>query len=434
MMKNIIFIFEFVSGGGFNKVNIPISLFCEGYGMLRSIIMDFKSLNFEIKTMLDYRILHLAQYLPVDDISITDSKDNFVKRFKTFVEESEYIFIIAPESSKILYNLTDIVKKSKKILLSTNLEGIELGMSKLNTYSYFKKKKISTPKTFLIPIRNKQLDYEFIHQKFNTLKKPIIIKPEDGVGAESVYYFESQSQITHFFLNFQHKIEYGRKYLLQEFIEGKDLSVSLIGVPYKADSQLKNPLLLSINSQNIDIKNSDYESEYYGGTTPIENYEKIRNKLDVVLEKINSSIISGYYGIDFISTNDAKQFFIEINPRLTTSYIGLRNAINYNPAQLIFNSKLNCTDKCEVKYLNHSIFSRIEMDYREKIQDLEINKELSHKLMKEIPEFVTPPISLNKSNHFASFIATKSKNLHDSKKRIYEIKNTLKRNGFENIK
>ncbi len=43
MMKNRIFIFEFVSGGGFNKIEIPISLFCEGYGMLRSIIMDFKT-------------------------------------------------------------------------------------------------------------------------------------------------------------------------------------------------------------------------------------------------------------------------------------------------------------------------------------------------------------------------------------------------------
>jgi len=48
MMKKRIFIFEFVTGGGFNRVNIPISLFCEGFGMLRSIIKDFKSLGFEI--------------------------------------------------------------------------------------------------------------------------------------------------------------------------------------------------------------------------------------------------------------------------------------------------------------------------------------------------------------------------------------------------
>ena len=53
MSNNRIFIFEFVSGGGFNQVDIPNSLFCEGYGMLKSIITDFKALNFEISTLLD---------------------------------------------------------------------------------------------------------------------------------------------------------------------------------------------------------------------------------------------------------------------------------------------------------------------------------------------------------------------------------------------
>lgn len=434
MMKNRIFIFEFVSGGGFNKVNIPISLFCEGYGMLRSIIMDFKSLNFEIRTMLDYRIFHLAQFLPVDEVSNTRNMDNFLKKFKTYVRECKYIFIIAPESSNILYKLTEIAKKANRILLSTNLKGISLGMSKLNTYYFFKENKATTPKTYLIPKRKKLLDNEFILQKFNRLKKPVVIKPEDGVGAESIYYFESQYQLKRFFLKFPHKVEYGRKYIIQEFIEGKDLSMSLIGRPYTRDSQFKGPLLLSINSQNIDIKNSNFKSKYYGGTTPIENYMDVKNNLNAILEKINFSDVTGYFGIDFIRSSDAKLYFIEINPRLTTSYIGLRNVINHNPAKLIFNSKLNCIDDYEIKYLNHSTFLRIEMDYNEKIQNEEISEDLTQKFMRKIPEFVTPPISLNKSNHFTSFIATKSKNLSESKKRIHEIKNILKRFGFENIK
>jgi predicted ATP-grasp superfamily ATP-dependent carboligase len=433
-MKDRIFIFEFVSGGGFNKVKIPISLFCEGYGMLRSIIMDFKILDFEIKTMLDYRIFHLAQFLPVDDISITRKKDNFLKKFKTFVKECKYIFIIAPESSNILYNLTEIVKKTNKTLLSTNLKGIRLGMSKMNTYYFFKENKVLTPKTYMIPKRKKQLDNVFIFQKFNILNRPVVIKPEDGVGAESIYYFESQSQLKHFILNFRHKVEVGRKYLIQEFIEGKDLSTSLIGVPHTKDSPIIDPLILSINSQNIDIKNTNYESGYYGGATPIENYEEVKNNLKVILEKINFSDISGYFGVDFISSTDAKLYFIEINPRLTTSYIGLRNVINHNPAKLILDSKLNCFNDYEVKYLNHSLFLRIEMDYDEKIQNEEINEELSQKFIRKIPEFVTPPISLNKSNHFTSFIATKSKNLSESKKRMEEIKNMLRGFGFKNIK
>ena len=434
MMKNRIFIFEFVSGGGFNKVKIPITLFCEGYGMLRSIIMDFKSLNFEISTMLDYRIFHLSNFLLVDELSIIRNLDNFLKKFKTEVKESEYTFIIAPESSNILYKLTKIVKKSNRILLSTNLEGIRVGMSKFNTYYFFKGNKTTTPKTYLIPMRKKQLNIDFILQKFNILKKPIVIKPEDGVGAESIYYFETQYQIKHFFQDFKHKVEYGRKYIIQEFVEGKDLSASLIGLPYIMDSQYKNPLLLSINAQNVDIKNSNYDSEYYGGHTPVEDYQKTKNNLSLLLEKINFSEFSGYFGIDFIRTTDSKIYFIEINPRLTTSYIGLRNVINLNPAKLILDSKLNRLKYCEVKSIYHSLFSRIEMDYNEKINNKEISEELSHKTVRKIPEFVTPPLSLNNSNHFTCFIATKSKNLSESKERMLEIKRMLKSLGFENIK
>ena len=72
MSKNKIFIFEFVSGGGFNQGDIPSSLFCEGYGMLKSIITDFKALNLEISTLLDYRISFLSTYLKADYIEIVN--------------------------------------------------------------------------------------------------------------------------------------------------------------------------------------------------------------------------------------------------------------------------------------------------------------------------------------------------------------------------
>ncbi|MBS7633086.1 ATP-grasp domain-containing protein, partial [Candidatus Bathyarchaeota archaeon] len=42
----------------------------------------------------------------------------------------------------------------------------------------------------------------------------------------------------------------------------------------------------------------------------------------------------GYLGIDVVLAKD-KAYLIEINPRLTTSYVGLRKVIGYNPAQAI---------------------------------------------------------------------------------------------------
>ena len=40
----------------------------------------------------------------------------------------------------------------------------------------------------------------------------------------------------------------------------------------------------------------------------------------------------GFFGIDAILDKNDNIFLLEINPRLTTSYIGLRSSLGFNPA------------------------------------------------------------------------------------------------------
>jgi len=434
MNENYVFIFEFVSGGGFNQVDIPSSLFCEGFGMLRSIIADFKAMDFIISTILDYRIYFLSNLLEADIIQKVDAKDNYINIFKNQVRNCKYIFIIAPESSNILYELTEIAKNYKKIILSVDLEGIKLSTSKIMTYSFFKKNKINTPKTYLIPLRNKKFDLEFIIQKFKELKRPIIIKPEDGVGAESIYYFGSENQIREFFHSLDNSFKYNRTYILQEFIDGRDLSISLIGSSSNLNSQIATPIFLSINSQDVEITNLKIKSEYFGGYTPVEDQKEILNYLSKILNKVNLSKFSGYYGIDFIQKKNKTVHFLEINPRLTTSYIGLRNVIDINPVELIINSKLNSMKPVKLKYYNHSNFSRVELFYTGSKSINEIKESLLPKLLNMISELVTPPISFNKSKFFSCFLATKTKDFRSSKNRLNDILSTLEEFDFKVLK
>jgi len=433
-MKNKLFVFEFVSGGGFNQSDIPPSLLCEGFGMLKSIITDFKRLDFEISTILDYRIFFLSKYLQADIIKTIDSKENFLRKYKTLVKNSKYVFIIAPESSNILYNLSKIVRNHKKILLSTNLEGIKIGTSKINTYSFFKVNNLITPKTYLIPYKKNYLDIDFIIQKFYKLQTPIVIKPEDGVGAESIYYFETENQIRAHFQQYKDALDSTRKYIIQNYIKGFDLSASLIGTHPLMNSSTDSPIILSINSQAVNIKNPNHESEYFGGQTPVKDAKDICINLKNSIKFPKFSKFRGYFGIDLIKKEDLQLYFIEINPRLTTSYIGLRNIINQNPANLILNSKLNAIAPLKIKYKNFSIFSRIELNSKDIISNKSLYEALIANLIKEFPEFVTPPISLNDSNHFSCFIATKTRDLESSMKRFKEISLYLKKLGFKILK
>ena len=47
--------------------------------------------------------------------------------------------------------------------------------------------------------------------------------------------------------------------------------------------------------------------------------------------------LRGYIGIDFVLT-EGKPFVVDVNPRLTTSFVGLRGVAGFNVAEAIVNA------------------------------------------------------------------------------------------------
>ncbi|MEJ2295352.1 MAG: ATP-grasp domain-containing protein, partial [Candidatus Lokiarchaeota archaeon] len=328
MRKKRVFVFEFVSGGGYSNELIPSSLLCEGYGMLKSIIEDFHELNFEIYTILDRRIAFLSQYLKADNIILVEENSNYLDTFYHTLPKSDSCFIIAPEFLNILYKLTEIVIKYKKELYSVGLEGIKLGASKMSTYKFFKRFHIPTPETFCIPTVNHQFDLEFIYKKFHELNHSIIIKPDDGVGAESVLFINDENQIHDLFETDKVLLDNSRTYILQKYIKGVDMSASLIGI---SDKNRIKTYILSVNTQNVSLRKGRINSQYNGGITPAQISNNIIDTLEHFLHKLDLSHFKGYFGIDFILIDENTIKFIEINPRLTTSYLGIRNIYDIKP-------------------------------------------------------------------------------------------------------
>ena len=78
MINQNLFIFEFVTGGGYNQLDIPSSLFCEGFAMLRTIVEDFNKLGFKITTLLDERIRYLSRFLNSDEVKFVNDKNDFL--------------------------------------------------------------------------------------------------------------------------------------------------------------------------------------------------------------------------------------------------------------------------------------------------------------------------------------------------------------------
>ncbi|TFG25982.1 MAG: ATP-grasp domain-containing protein [Promethearchaeota archaeon] len=425
MTKNRIFIFEYISGGGFNKMAIPLSLFSEGFGMLKVSIQDFKSLGFEVKTILDYRISSLASQLDCDIMKEITGKMDFTPEFKKSIVDCEYVFIIAPEFSGILYNLTQIAKRMGKKLLSMDLEPILQGSSKTKTYNLFTRFSIPTPHTFYFKKNDGTVKVEQALKHSGLLKTPLIVKPDDGVGAESIYYFETREQFDNFITNEMDLLDPNRDYIVQEFISGSDLSASII------KREKEPPIILAINAQNIILEEN--EIKYIGGITPAENAGDIKYIIESYLNNLDLTQFKGFFGIDFIKKLDHSLSFIEINPRLTTSYIGVRNITKNNPFLLLIYPEVDPSEILDPNSKWISEFFHLNLKYTGDEKDLSLGNEISEK----IPQIIVPPLPLNPSisnvKEFTCFAATKAESLKSARKQKKKIIKDLEKFNFHSF-
>ncbi len=429
-MSKSIFIFEFVAGGGFNNEKIPTSLLCEGFSMLRSIIEDFGKFHFKINTLLDYRIRLLSNFLEADEVHIVHKNSDFLEDFKASIRHCEFCFIIAPEFSGILKQLTNIANRYNKTLFSIDIKGINLASSKINTFQFFKSHNLPTPETILIPNLNKTSDKKAIFKDINNVEFPAVLKPDDGVGAELIFYLNSKKELAEFIDKSLANLEVYRDYVLQSYINGRDLSVLLFNNT-RLTNEGKHPLILSINNQDIHIKGSQGGSEYLGGAIPSDDYGLIKKKLHKLLKNPDFKDFNGIFGVDFMYT-DREIYLIEINPRLTTSYIGLRYVLNENPVELLINSSEHHSLHDSFKLNHHSIFKRVELKYNGIKTPEEVQSIIIPTLSERFPtEFITPPFSLKKeTGHYSCFLATREEDKEGSLKKMDKIYAFLKQKGF----
>ena len=88
--------------------------------------------------------------------------------------------------------------------------------------------------------------------------------------------------------------------------------------------------MLAVNSQSVRLSGS---FDYRGGTTPFD-HPLAALAGDVAVRTCQAlGGLLGYVGVDLV-LSDSKAVVIEVNPRLTTAYLGVRSAIDENVAAL----------------------------------------------------------------------------------------------------
>jgi len=68
--------------------------------------------------------------------------------------------------------------------------------------------------------------------------------------------------------------------------------------------------------------------------------------------------LRGYFGVDLVLTEE-EAWVIEVNPRLTTSYVGLRDVVRMNLAEAILKAIFQGTLPRTVDVAGHARFSTL---------------------------------------------------------------------------
>ncbi|MEM4311793.1 MAG: ATP-grasp domain-containing protein [Nitrososphaerales archaeon] len=263
-------------------------IFCEGFPMLSLLCKDL-SKYFQIYTILDSKLKPYSHKIKAE---VLYTKDDFSDLFNETLDRVDASLIIAPEHDGSLQRLVKMAEKKVNYSLNCEVNSVSEVSDKSLLYSKLERKGLKVGKY----AKAEEL-------KANSFNLPLVLKPTKGVACHGTKLIQNFKQLE--FIK--------GSYIVQEYIKGYPLSLSLL---VKEDGSF---LLLSVNKQRIHLGFDS--SEYLGGIVPYPlDYKNLKHIIEKALSCFKG--LKGYIGIDFVF--DGKEIYImDINPRLTTSYVGL---------------------------------------------------------------------------------------------------------------
>lgn len=250
--------------------------------------------------------------------SMDESCGNFEDEFDSnhileisqdYIDEVDYIIPISGVSPDEFNK-----KDQKKILGNTNVGIIE------DKFKFYKKIKdeFLTPMTFRISDIDEALE---INENYSETQ--FIVKPLQGSGGYNTNLLNNDSKI-----DFN-----GNKFIMQEYVEGINLSSSVLSHRHNAKN-IMNSRLLTMNDFE---KNGDYR--YVGNIlpltsesimAPVRDMDKITKDMIIASEALSKKFkLMGSNGVDYI-LNEKGLYVIEINPRIQGTFECVEKTLGIN--------------------------------------------------------------------------------------------------------
>jgi len=312
-----ILVYEFASGGGLAGRDVPASLAREGAAMRAAIIADLSAIGgHQIVTTADAGVRHtLPRGVDVATLPATDrAREAALDQLTRSVDA---VWLIAPETDRCLERLAARVERQKKTLVGCGSTAIRYASDKGRLPRLLTRLGIRHPTTRTL---RRNVDPA---PAAGAIGYPIVVKPARGAGSHGVCLARHARELRRA-VNVARQASDSGSVLLQQYIPGTAASVSLL-----ADG--RRAVALAMNAQTI---GSLPRFPYRGGQTPFDHAMASR-AIAAALDTCRALPgLRGFIGVDLVLT-DSDAVVIEVNPRVTTAYLGVRAALDENVAGLV---------------------------------------------------------------------------------------------------
>ncbi|CAN5911096.1 ATP-grasp domain-containing protein [soil metagenome] len=299
----MVLIHEYVTGGGLAGADLPASWAAEGNAMRRALAEDFASLEgVRVVMCLDDRLPDEPG--PWTTLLIGPGQEPEV--FATWAAAADHTVVVAPETEGRLLERARWIDQVGGFSLGSTVQGIEWTGRKDRLGGYWRASGIPTPLT------------TFVHPESGearppgewSLSYPMVLKPIDGAGSVDTFLLVDADSLP--------KAAKALPIaLLQPLVVGTPMSASFL-----VDSEGR-PWLVGVGRQRMEVQGGRFQ--YRGGIVPegpASCPAEVRRAVEIVPG------LRGWVGVDYVlEAATGRAVLLEINPRVTTSYVGLRQLL-----------------------------------------------------------------------------------------------------------
>ncbi len=301
-----LFVSEFLCGGACAGGDLPESLLREGAAMWGAILADACCLDdVEVVTTRDSRLPEVS--LPGVQILPVESASQERELFESLARWADSILLIAPELEGHLETRIAWLHEWGCGAGLSLYDPVSLTADKWRFAELCREQEFPHPPTWLLPAPVDEAPPSEPACGF-----PCIIKPRHGAGTTATHLVCNPQEWTKLWGEFRDQLLLPA--VLQPWLPGLPYSIACL-----IDPRDEEQLWLPPGRQDF------LGLQYQGGEIPVAEVDlpAVQKSVQRLLALLPG--LRGYVGIDFLLSPDGHELtFLELNPRLTTAYLGYR--------------------------------------------------------------------------------------------------------------